>query len=504
VDADQDLVCGRVASEGVVPLLSSLGHVSQAVEGKTMAGRFVRAQLVQDRECLAKGSLAVTSTAHGARVRLGVACHSITAHPFLDQRPLSPTRVAVFCRTPVSATAVLTGFVDRSHLTPAFGTASDSHRADINEPRMSLEARRGSRGGSHGLRWDLSAEVGRIRWEPVLSVVVAGGDSARVTSERIVALVLYDGCALLDWAGPVEVLNTATLVSGGHGYRCLLVSPHGDAVRTGGGVGVTVDAALTDLARSNVLVDTLLVAGGLAFEQIASDSEVIADLRRLASRSRRTTSVCTGALILAAAGLLDGYRATTHWSWCAELADNYPRVDVEPDRVYVSDRDRWTSAGVSAGTDLALALVEDDLGAEVAHQVAGWLVVFVRRPGGQAQFSTQLRAQPARSPAMVELQRWLPDNLRADLSVPGLAARVALSERHFARVFRREIGMTPAAFVEGLRVEAARRLLGSTDLTVAAVAAAVGIRHAETLHRAFRRRLGTTPDHYRQHFARAS
>jgi transcriptional regulator GlxA family with amidase domain len=224
----------------------------------------------------------------------------------------------------------------------------------------------------------------------------------------------------------------------------------------------------------------------------------------LASRSRRTTSVCTGALILAAAGLLDGYRATTHWSWCAELADNYPRVDVEPDRVYVSDRDRWTSAGVSAGTDMALALVEDDLGAEVAHQVAGWLVVFVRRPGGQAQFSTQLRAQPARSPAMVELQRWLPDNLRADLSVPGLAARVALSERHFARVFRREIGMTPAAFVEGLRVEAARRLLGSTDLTVAAVAAAVGIRHAETLHRAFRRRLGTTPDHYRQHFARAS
>lgn len=221
----------------------------------------------------------------------------------------------------------------------------------------------------------------------------------------------------------------------------------------------------------------------------------------LLTEADRVTSVCTGALVLAAAGLLDGRRATTHWASCEYLA-TFPGVTVEPDRIYVRDGDRWTSAGVTAGIDLALALVDADHGAELAHQVATYLVVFARRPGGQAQFSASLRAQPARSPALADLQRWLPDHLAEDLTVERLAERAAMSPRSFARAFRAETGTTPAAHVEALRVEAARRLLETSDLTVAEIARRVGLAHAETLHRAFVRRAGTTPAAYRQHFAR--
>ncbi|MFE3702365.1 GlxA family transcriptional regulator, partial [Nocardia tengchongensis] len=208
-----------------------------------------------------------------------------------------------------------------------------------------------------------------------------------------------------------------------------------------------------------------------------------------------------GARLRAAAGLRDGYRATTHWGATALLAQRYPRVTVEPDRIYVRDRNRWTSAGMSAGVDLALALVEDDHGRETAAMIARVYVVFTRRPGGQAQFSAQLRSQPARTPAIRAVQQWLPDHLGAELTVSELAARAGMSERHFARAFRAETGCTPAAFVEDLRVEAARRLLESTELTIGAIARQVGYRHGETLHRVFTRRLATTPERYRQHFA---
>jgi transcriptional regulator GlxA family with amidase domain len=211
--------------------------------------------------------------------------------------------------------------------------------------------------------------------------------------------------------------------------------------------------------------------------------------------------VCTGSLVLAAAGLLDGYAATTHWALADHMATNQA-IEVRGDQIFVRDRDRWTSAGITAGIDLFLALLEEDHGPELAHQVAAWLVVFVRRPGGQSQFSAQLRAQRATTPSIVELQHWLNDHLDADLSVDALAARAGMSPRNFGRVFRRETGVTPGAHVEELRVEAARRLLETTDLTVGAIARRVGIRHAETLHRAFRRRVGTTPELYRQHFGR--
>jgi transcriptional regulator GlxA family with amidase domain len=212
--------------------------------------------------------------------------------------------------------------------------------------------------------------------------------------------------------------------------------------------------------------------------------------------------VCTGAWLLAAAGLLHGYAATTHWSSCDELAAQHPDVVVHPDRIFVRDRDRWTSAGVTAGIDLFLAIVEHDHGPDLAHEIARWLVVFARRPGGQSQFSAQLRAKPAATASIAELQRWLTDHLDENLTVEVLAAQASMSPRTFARCFVRETGLTPATYVEELRLEAAQRWLETSDLTVGAVASRVGMKHPEILHRAFRRRVGTTPDRYRQHFSR--
>lgn len=312
-----------------------------------------------------------------------------------------------------------------------------------------------------------------------------------------VVLVAFEGMQLLDLAGPAEVFDAADRLGGGGRYRCTIATPGGGRVRTTSGIEVGGDVALAAVEA----VDTLLVVGGFGTRAALADDAVLDDVRRLAGRARRITSVCTGALVLGAAGLLDGYRSTTHWGSCDLLGELAPATTVEPDHIYVHDRDRWTSAGVTAGIDLALALVDDDHGPELAHEVAAWLVVFARRPGGQAQFSAQLRAQAARTPAIAELQRWLPDHLDEDLTVARLAERAHLSPRSFARTFRAETGTTPAAHVEELRVEAARRLLETTNDTVATIARRVGIRHAETLHRAFARQVGTTPDRYRQHFA---
>jgi len=302
-------------------------------------------------------------------------------------------------------------------------------------------------------------------------------------------------------AGPVEVLRTANYLGGEPAYRILVATPGGADVRSDSGVRVGADVSLEEMARSRRSVDTLTVVGGFGTPAAIADPKFAADVARLSRRAGRTTSVCTGSLVLAAAGLLDGYAATTHWAFADELAA-HEAIEVRSDPIYVRDRDRWTSAGVTAGIDLFLALVEEDHGPDLAHRVAAVLVVFVRRPGGQSQFSAQMRARPATTPSIADLQRSLSDDLDADLSVDALAARAVMSPRNFARAFRRETGTTPAAFVEQLRVEAARRLLEDTDLTVAAIASRVGIRHAETLHRAFRRRVGTTPERYRQHFSR--
>lgn len=248
-------------------------------------------------------------------------------------------------------------------------------------------------------------------------------------------------------------------------------------------------------------VDTLVIAGGRDMDEVSADAALLAQVRRLAGSARRVTSVCSGAFLLAAAGLLDGRRATTHWAECGLLQGSYPSLTVEPDAIYVHDGNVWTSAGVTAGIDLALALVADDHGHRAAATVARQLVVYLRRSGGQAQFSALLAAQAADSEPVRDLLTWLPDHLAQDLSVPAMARRVNLSERQFSRVFRTEVGTSPAAHVEDARLEGACRLLETTHSTIDHVAKFCGFGTPETMNRAFRRRLNTTPGDHRRHFS---
>lgn len=322
---------------------------------------------------------------------------------------------------------------------------------------------------------------------------------------RTVAFLAFDGLQLLDLAGPLEVLHAATALGATPPYDRIVVTPDGAPVRSESGLEIGADTSLVELrsrvGAGDLAVDTFAVVGGLGTRRLAEDRAVLDDVAAIAGAVPRTASVCTGALVLAASGMLDGYSATTHWAFCEKLAERYPEIQVEPDQIYVHDRDRWTSAGVTAGVDLFLALVDRDHGAELAHAVARWLVVFVRRPGGQAQFSVQLSAEPARSHQIDQVQRWLPDHLDRDLGVEQLARRAGMSPRSFARAFKAETGTTPAVYVEKLRVEAAQRLLEASDRTVEAVARAVGFTRPETFYRAFARQVGTSPDRYRQHFA---
>jgi transcriptional regulator GlxA family with amidase domain len=257
------------------------------------------------------------------------------------------------------------------------------------------------------------------------------------------------------------------------------------------------------LASCRGPIDTLVVAGGAGVRDASGDERLSSWLRLAARRSRRVTSVCTGAFLLARAGVLEGRRATTHWAACAALARAYPTVRVEPDPMFVRDGNVYTSAGVTAGIDLALALVEEDLGPAVALDVARSLVLFVRRPGGQAQFSATLAGQAATRPGIRELQSWICEHLDADLSVPALAERTFMSPRNFSRVFVRDVGSTPGAYVESVRVERARTLLETTALQVDAIAGACGFGTVETLRRAFWRRVRVNPSEYRERFATA-
>jgi len=249
-------------------------------------------------------------------------------------------------------------------------------------------------------------------------------------------------------------------------------------------------------------LDTLLVAGGRGTQAASTDTALIAWLQRTAAAAARFGSVCTGALLLAEAGLLNGKRVTTHWAFCDQLRRHYPKLTVEPDPIFVRDGNVYTSAGVTAGMDLALGLIEEDWGREVALEVARWMVLFLKRPGGQSQFSAQLSAQMAEREPLRELQTWILENLDADLSVEALAHRMCMSPRNFARVFTREVGVTPARFVERARVDAARRQLEESDSGVQAVAAACGFGSTETMRRAFRRSVHVSPAEYRNRFSR--
>jgi transcriptional regulator GlxA family with amidase domain len=287
----------------------------------------------------------------------------------------------------------------------------------------------------------------------------------------------------------------------GGAYRVEVVTPGGGDVTLSNGLRLSA-GPLPAPARAEF--HTILVAGGAGARHLGPDDPAIAWLRDAAPRARRLASVCTGAFALATAGLLDGRRATTHWAYCPGLVRDHPAVTVDPEPIYVRDGDVWTSAGVTAGMDLALALVEEDLGSEIALEAARWLVLFLKRPGGQAQFSAGLAAQSAaaREP-LRDLQAWIAGHLDADLSVGALAARACLSERHFARAWRAATGLTPAAYVEALRVERARALLQDGQ-GVDAVARAAGFASAEVLRRVFHRRLGVAPAAYRDRFRTAA
>jgi transcriptional regulator GlxA family with amidase domain len=314
---------------------------------------------------------------------------------------------------------------------------------------------------------------------------------------RSVVIVVVPGVQTLDVAGPAEAFSIATRFHGGD-YEVRVVTPDGRPARGTSGLTLGADDAIAGVRGA---VDTLVVAGGEGVFAAAQDERLIAWLRDASARARRTASVCTGAFLLAAAGLLDGRRATTHWAWCDRLAERHPAVTVERDPIFVRDGDVATSAGVTAGMDLALALIEEDHGPEAALATARSLVLFVRRPGGQSQFSTALAAQPARREPLRDLQAWIIEHLDADLTVPALARRAHMSDRNFARAFRAESGLTPAAYVEAARVERARRELETTSLGVDAVAARCGFGTVETMRRAFHRRLGVNPAAYRARFA---
>jgi transcriptional regulator GlxA family with amidase domain len=316
---------------------------------------------------------------------------------------------------------------------------------------------------------------------------------------RVIDVLTYPAVQLLDVTGPVQVFASANefVVNAGGEPPYLL------KVVAQGGEGVTASAGVTlaagPLTKGGEALDTLLVAGGEGAEAAAENPVLVDWVRQRATRARRVASVCTGAFLLAAAGLLDGRRATTHWKDCAKLAQRFPAVHVEPDPIFVCDGPVWTSAGVTAGIDLALALVEEDLGRTMALAVARHLVVFLKRPGGQAQFSAALALQAA-DDKFGALHDWINGHLGSDLSLSVLADRARMSERSFSRHYAEATGLTPARAVERLRVEAARRLLSESRTPVKRIAQRCGFGSEETMRRSFLRLLAVTPQDYRSRF----
>lgn len=319
---------------------------------------------------------------------------------------------------------------------------------------------------------------------------------------REIAILAYPGVQSLDVTGPLEVFAGAqTLIKttgrADGGYNVRVLSSDGEPLQTSSGLTIVPHGSFGHVVAR---VDTLIVAGGYGFQDACADPVMVEWIARTSKRARRTASVCTGAFLLAEAGLLDGRRATTHWSAAAELARRHPAVHVDPEPIFLRDGSVWTSAGVTAGMDLALALVEDDLDRDAALAIARQLVLFLRRPGNQAQFSATLAAQEPARESLREVRRHIVENLAGNLSVETMAACAHMSPRHFARSFHAETGVTPARYVEHIRIEAARRALEDTSEPVAAVAAACGFGAAETMRRAFLRALGVGPAEYRRRF----
>jgi transcriptional regulator GlxA family with amidase domain len=316
---------------------------------------------------------------------------------------------------------------------------------------------------------------------------------------RTIEVLPFPGVQLLDVTGPIQVFATANEYVASAGgtppYRLKLVTQGGEGVVSSAGVMLTAGP----LSHHREALDTLLVAGGPGVEAAAENRTLVDWLGQRAAQARRVASVCTGAFLLAAAGLLDGRRAVTHWKDCARLAQRFPAVHVEPDPIFVRDGPVWTSAGVTAGIDLALALVEQDLGRSMALAVARHLVVFLKRPGGQAQFSATLALQAA-DDRFGALHDWISGHLGDDLSLSVLAGRAGMSERSFSRHYAEATGQTPARAIERLRVEAARHLLSESRTPVKRIAQRCGFGSEETMRRSFVRLIAVSPQDYRSRF----
>ena len=319
-------------------------------------------------------------------------------------------------------------------------------------------------------------------------------------TSRLVEVLAYPAVQLLDVTGPLQVFASANAMMAKAGnaapYEVRLVGANGPTVAASAGVGLAVNT----LPSGDVAADTLVIPGGEGVDAASADRVLVDWVRQRAGQARRTASVCTGAFLLAATGLLDGRRAATHWAFCAELARRFPNVRVESDPIFVRDDPFWTSAGVTSGIDLALALVEEDLGRAAALAVARYLVVFFKRPGGQAQFSEILSLQ-ATDDRFSTLHDWISNHLADDLSLPTLARQAGMSERSFSRHYAESTGLTPARAIERLRVEGARHLLSETRLPIKRISQRCGFGSEETMRRSFMRLLSTTPQDYRDRFA---
>ncbi|MGH8508250.1 MAG: GlxA family transcriptional regulator [Gammaproteobacteria bacterium] len=323
---------------------------------------------------------------------------------------------------------------------------------------------------------------------------------------RSIGIVAFPGVEVLDITGPMEVFTFASMglqregITKDPAYTVEVLAEKPGPVKTLSGLQIIADRAYSDITNG---IDTLLIPGG-GVTSVLSDRLLVDWIRTMAPRVRRLASVCTGAFLLAESGLLDGRQATTHWNWCNQLACNYPSITVDPDRIYVQDDFIFTSAGITSGIDLALALVEQDCGRELALSVARYLVVFLKRPGGQSQFSAYLTSEAAQRPDLRQMQAWIVDHPAEDLRIEDLAERMAMSPRNFARVFLTETGMTPAKFVERARIDAARYYLESTELPIETVADKSGFRDPERMRRTFHRLLGVSALDYRARFKSAT
>ena len=301
----------------------------------------------------------------------------------------------------------------------------------------------------------------------------------------------------LDVVGPHEVFSAAALLTRG-GYEVVLASPDGQPVSTATGLRFLA----TPLPDPSDPVDTVVLPGGAGVHAALSDVELVNWIKAVSGHARRIVTVCTGAFLAAKAGLLDGQRATTHWAYAERLAREFPAVEVDPDPIFVRSSEKvWTAAGVTSGIDLALSLVEDDYGTEVAQTVARWLVLYLRRPGGQTQFAAPVWMPRAKRTSIRDVQETIEAEPGGAHSIEDLARRAAMSPRHFTRVFTEEIGEAPGQYVERVRTEAARRQLEQTDDTVVVIAARCGFGTAESMRRNFIRRVGVSPHSYRKTFA---